>query len=429
MNVGFWDDREANADNIRLYVRSEGWKQSADKRHGEDEHDIERGAARAIDEALTASLNASHLILLTGAGSSMCALNAGAGAKQAPGMQTLWDRVVSAEPAGSIEAIKKAIPTAEAVTTDRNIEKLLTLCKMHAELFGPHGTSNIGRFITVAEQTIADCVDFVTEETDLDSHKMIIRKLARRGARKARVRIFTTNYDLCFEYAARALRFTAIDGFSHSIPQVYDRGHFSHDIVRRESGGEGPDYIENVFHLHKLHGSIDWRRRDGELIRSKDPEDGTATLIYPRDSKYQEAFEPPYLDMMSALQNALRVPDTTLIVSGFGFRDDHISKPILAALEANMSLRLVVCDVAFLADADLNKGDHTLPGRALAQTGISDVFTRLRRLCDIGDQRITLLNGRFSDLAQALPDLVAQTERERHAERVRILHAAPIGAP
>jgi hypothetical protein len=32
-----------------------------------------------------------------------------------------------------------------------------------------------------------------------------------------------------------------------------------------------------------------------------------------------------------------------------------------------------------------------------------------------------LLHGRFEDLALALPDLVAETERERHAQRIRTL--------
>lgn len=420
--MGYWDGREAAAENIRLYIRSQGWTQSLDTKHGDDDSDVERGSARAIDEALTSALNASHLVLLTGAGSSFCARNTGEKVKQAPGMRTLWDKVIEADEKKFFESVRKAIPKAEKIAEDKNIEKLLTQCKMYAELFGTEEKDAIDEFISLAENTIADCVDFVSDKTNLDAHKSIIRKLARRGARKARAKIFTTNYDLCFEYAARALRFTVIDGFSHSVPQVYDRGHFAHDIVRRELGSEGPDYIENVFHLHKLHGSIDWRRNGAELIRSKELADGRATLIYPRDSKYQEAFESPYLDMMSALQGALRAPDTTLIISGFGFNDEHITRPILAALEANMSLRLVVCDVAFLADEVLEKAEHTLPPDAAPQPSASSCFSKFRQLCDIGDQRITLMNGRFADLAHALPDLVAQTERERHAERIRVLH-------
>jgi SIR2-like domain len=111
-----------------------------------------------------------------------------------------------------------------------------------------------------------------------------------------------------------------------------------------------PDYIENVFHLYKLHGSIDWRRKGSVISRSREAKVGDPVLIYPRDSKYQEAFEAPYLDMISAFQTAMRESDTAMIISGFGFNDDHLAKPILAALEANMTMRLIVCDVAFLTE-------------------------------------------------------------------------------
>lgn len=82
--------------------------------------------------------------------------------------------------------------------------------------------------------------------------------------------MFTTNYDLCFEYAAREQQFVVVDDFSHSVPQTYDRAHFSYDIVRREGDADPPDYIESVFHLYKLHGSIDWRRRGPVILRLRD---------------------------------------------------------------------------------------------------------------------------------------------------------------
>jgi hypothetical protein len=116
------------------------------------------------------------------------------------------------------------------------------------------------------------------------------------------------------------------------------------------------------------------------------------------------------------------------MVSGFGFNDDHISKPIMAALEANMTLRLVACDIAFLADEELDKDEFTLATTAQARPNASACFSRLKRLADIGDQRVTLLNARFDDLAQAIPDLVAQTERERHAERIKVLNEPAVGA-
>lgn len=419
--MGYWEDRPASASNIRHYKRGDGWRSHDDAKNEKGET-TERGSSRLVEESLTAALNASNLIFLTGAGSSFCAKNSGPNAINAPGMKDLWDAVVSAASQDTVAKIAGYMPRAKPVIAEKNIEKFLTHCKIYLELFGPEKAQDVADFIVLAEKSIASRVNFVNDDTDLSAHQAMLRKVARRGARKPRARAFTTNYDLSFEYAAKALRFTVVDGFSHSMPQVYDRGHFAYDIVRREAGAEGPDYIESVFHLYKLHGSIDWRRKGAELIRSRSEDDGTAALIYPRDSKYQEAFETPYLDMMSALQTVLREPDTALIVSGFGFNDDHISKPIMAALEANMLLRLVVCDIAFLADEELEGDALTLATTAHARPNASVYFSKLKRLADIGDQRVTILNARFEDLVQAVPDLVAQTERERHAERIKVLN-------
>ena len=336
-------------------------------------------------------------------------------------MGTLWTKVEEAASASTLAEVIELIPAAK----DVNIEKLLTLCKIYVTLFADANAKKVQKFIDVAETAILECVSFVSAETDLTSHRQLVRKIARRGIRKPRTRIFTTNYDLCFEYAAQGQQFVVIDGFSHSFPQIYDRAHFSYDIVRRETGNDAPDYIENVFHLYKLHGSSDWRRReDGTVMRSQDNTVGKPVLIYPRDTKYQEAFESPYLDMMSSFQAALREKDTALVVSGFGFNDDHIAKPIMAALEANMSLRVILCDVNFLCDNVLETGNEVIDSSSPMRAA-NEYFERFKALCEHGDTRLTLLSGRFEDLASALPDLVAQTERERHAERLQLVRAMP----
>ncbi|KKK85221.1 hypothetical protein LCGC14_2775470 [marine sediment metagenome] len=236
------------------------------------------------------------------------------------------------------------------------------------------------------------------------------------------MKLFTTNYDLCIETAGLRLGVVLIDGFSHSAEQRFNRGHFDHDIVRRAVSSTKADYLDGVFQLHKLHGSVDWRRRSDEVvIRSLDApgENRKPVLIYPRSSKYQEAFESPYLDMFAALQAALREPDTTLIVSGFGFADDHISAPIWSAIETNLSLRLVLCDRGFvehqkLFDEDAQEIDLDLNGLSLYQSKIA-------RLVQQGDTRITMLNGRFEDFADALPMISGKTDRQLLHDRLEKL--------
>jgi hypothetical protein len=48
-------------------------------------------------------------------------------------------------------------------------------------------------------------------------------------------------------------------------------------------------------------------------------------------------------------------------------------------------------------------------------------MSQIVALAQRGDPRIHIINGRFEDLVEALPDLIGETDRERHAERVRIL--------
>jgi hypothetical protein len=415
--MGHWDGRAAARENLRMFEAPKTWRRFTDEKDASDAV-TEVGCARTLESFLINGLNSTNLLLLTGAGSSFCVKNEPASklaAKTAPGLQDLWSAVEQKVGGAPFAAAIKIIPNGGAI---KDIEKLLTQCKLFVELYGglTADGKTIADFVKNAETAILERVDFVDTDTDLLSHQALLRKMARRGIRKPRAKLFTTNYDLSFEYAARRQRFTVIDGFSHAAPQVYDRSHFGVDIVRREGEKGAPDYLDSVFHLYKLHGSLDWRRTSTDIVRARD-DSGKPVLIYPRDSKYQEAFEPPYLDMSAAFQSALREPDTTLFVAGFSFNDSHIAQPILAALESNMSFRIIVCDPALIDDTSIVKNPVALDAGAPTNA----FHKKLLNLAAAGDERIALLHGRFEDLSLALPDLVAETERERHAQRLRIL--------
>lgn len=418
--MAYWSDNAADAAHLRLFVPGDGWRLFKDKKSADGDRIEEPGTQRAVESALLNVLNATNVVVLTGTGSSFAAINDPDKLSPA-GMWDVWQAVQTKVGAATF---KKVCDTFSSARIDENIERLLTLCKLYLELYETAVTNptyrTIHSFVTAAEQAILARVDFVDRTTKLDAHAGLVQKIGRRGVRKARSKLFTTNYDLCFEEAARRHRFTIIDGFSHGLDQVYDRSHFEFDIVRRSGLRDAPDYIENVFHLYKLHGSLDWRRQAGDIYRSRGPE-GEPVLIYPRSSKYQESFEAPYLDMIGAFQAALREPDTALLISGFGFNDDHISRPILSAVEANISLRLVICDPAFVPEADLVAAPQTMPDVADPRNSFLAAF---KRMVAGGDARIHLLNGRFQDLVFALPDLVGETDRERHMQRVRNLRDA-----
>lgn len=104
-----------------------------------------------------------------------------------------------------------------------------------------------------------------------------------------------------------------------------------------------PRYLEGVAKYTKLHGSIDWVETDSKYIRkigmpfgSKSlkpfleaaniPENYQKVLIYPNSSKDRETAEYPYVELFRDFAAALCRPNSTLIIYGYSFGDDHINR-------------------------------------------------------------------------------------------------------
>lgn len=441
--MSFWNDHPTgDRELLRLLTSAGKWIAWSSKEPDPNDPADKRipGCQENVEEALQAALHSTNVVVLLGSGASFCAKNHGE--SEAPSMWDLWHAVREAVSAGNVIDHAKFDDLAKRVMGNLpeddddghqkagDIELLLSLCKMSIELLEvrAEGDSNFNErgwltqlveFVSDAEKAILKRVDFVSPTTELQAHTTFIRKFARRSPEKPRVKLFTTNYDLCLETASSRLGVVLVDGFSHSAIQRFNRDHFHHDIVRRSATSAKVDFLDGVFHLYKLHGSVDWRRQEDELvIRSRQVPDEKLkpVLIYPRSTKYQEAFETPYLDMFAALQAALREPDTTLIVSGFGFADDHISAPIWSAVETNLSLRLVLCDRGFVPDEELE--EPTAHGIDLEMRSQRPYQKKLIGLVQQGDARISLLNGRFEDLAQAVPEISGKTDRQLLQERL-----------
>ena len=442
----FWDGEPVGKKELLRQLTREGnWLRWEGEKEdpGDPSKKPKAGCKEQVEEALLAALHSTNVVVLLGSGASFSAKNEGG--PNAPGMGDLWHAVREAVSNENLvdhkefddlaKKVMGGLPQNDSEGKQKagDIESLLSLCKMQIELLNIRAENDpdfadapwldeLIEFVRVAENTILDKVGFVGAGTDLPAHLAFLKKFARRSPEKPRVKLFTTNYDLCVETAGLRLGVVLIDGFSHSAEQRFNRDHFDHDIVRRAASSTRADYLDGVFHLYKLHGSVDWRRRSDEVvIRSLDNpgEDRKPVLIYPRSSKYQEAFESPYLDMFASLQAALRDPDTTLIVSGFGFADDHISAPIWSAMETNSSLRVVLCDRGFvdhqkLFDEEAQEIDLDLGGQRPYQSKIA-------RLVQQGDTRITMLNGRFEDLADALPMISGKTDRQLLKDRLEKL--------
>ena len=125
--MSFWKEKPAAAENLRLFMPTEGWKAYSDIK---DSGRKLEGSKLFIESAFLNALNATNLILMTGSGSSFAAKN-NVGKKQAVGMKEIWDAVKKATGEVPFNHICSTFKEAEI---HENIERLLTLCKLYLEL-------------------------------------------------------------------------------------------------------------------------------------------------------------------------------------------------------------------------------------------------------------------------------------------------------
>lgn len=373
--------------------------------------------------ALSDVMRCSNLVVLAGLGTSLCVQPAVVNGPKAPTMADLWQQI-SARQDVAAAATKPVGPTFQQLLTlvghpaaKPDIEALMSRCRLAESFLAGAQKDEVAKFVALAEAHIIAATNFVSPNHPLPVHGEFLRRAARRPQRKSRMKVFTTNYDRCYEEAGRQGRYVVVDGFSHTVPPTFDAVHFSYETVRRLGDTESFDPIPNCFHLYKLHGSVDWQRQEPSGEITKWTQGGKPVLIYPRNSKYELAFEQPYLEMIGAFQTAVREPDTGLLVVGFGFNDSHLAEPIMSAIRSNLSMKIVVVSPGL---APWNDGANQGPGECANNKYLS----QLQSLAAAGDARITLLNCGFEQMVPLVPDLAAETDLERHVARLRSIGAA-----
>lgn len=290
-----------------------------------------------LQRILMRSLQSPNLVILAGAGASLAA-----------GYPAMWHLWKAAETlAGFAEVLKTVDPES---LCGSSIEKFLSRCDAYLELYP--NDKNVGDLrLKIIGQILELCGPNGNGKPSSDDHRILLRKLMRRRTRDARLKIFTTNYDVLFETAASTLGLVAIDGFSFSEPRTFDPRYFELDIVRRGRHGEANALLPGVFQYFKLHGSVTWKRRNGDLIVGT-PSADDACIIYPTTKKFQISYTQPHLELVSQFLSAIREPNTCLLTIGFGFNDDHLSEHIVAALRTNPHFSLVVVSPEAVQNVD-----------------------------------------------------------------------------
>lgn len=233
---------------------------------------------------------------------------------------------------------------------------------------------------------------------DIAPHLAFLSKLVARDSNLGRSHLFTLNYDTLLEQALEVLGIQYFDGFSGRADARFDPSVYGLDVYYPGELAEGRvRRFDKFLHLYKLHGSIHWHVSGGEL-RARHPSLAAYTEyrklsdeqkaeqlsqladslpsvgILPTANKFAQTLTMPFAHLFRAFQIRLSAPQTFLLVLGYGFGDDHVTRIIETALMNPSLVLLVVEPNPASATVERIKAYKDLGKRAFILTPTTEAF-------------------------------------------------------
>lgn len=328
-----------------------------------------------------------NFLVLSGAGTS---IGVGSGDCVGLSMAQLWDY---AEKEVIKQGFKKLCDDVGHNYKVKDLEGLISLIDGH--ILYSTDAKNRDRLTKSRDELlkmiVSKCTINAPEDDSKFPHLQFLSKITKRKPTLPRVKLFTLNYDLLFEQAANKSGAIVIDGFSFTYPRVFSGRYFDYDIVQREKSRikDEDNFISRLFHLYKLHGSINWNsveESDGgkNIVMQDAPKN--RVMIYPRRSKYESSYEQPFFEMMARLQQNIRKDNCLLLCIGYSFNDKHINAAITEGLNQNPGFQLAVVN----PDIDTEGGNNK--------------FLRLIEQSQKSDS-IIMIDERFDDFTEYFPEI------------------------
>ena len=140
------------------------------------------------------------------------------------------------------------------------------------------------------------------------------------------LRVFSLNYDLCVEQTCGNTR--------------VQRGFYDRTWDWRMFDESSEDYLPLL--LYKLHGSLDWYFKDGQVQYSDSTsiiKDDEIALIF--GTSYKLQYVDPFLFLAYELRRWTLDSARIIVSVGYGFSDDHINGILSQALRQNKSRKLL----------------------------------------------------------------------------------------
>ena len=168
--------------------------------------------------------------------------------------------------------------------------------------------------------------------------------LQREFKKLSPVNVFTTNYDLFNEVSMEDIGIHYTNGFRGSVNRIFDPSMYRLRLVDDENRYKDKwSAIRRYVKLYKVHGSMDWKYDKGlkSIIQLSKSDNLNDVMIYPTINKHLETQQSPYSELFREFTINLQKKNSTLIVIGYGFPDEHINQLISQALN-NEDFNLIV---------------------------------------------------------------------------------------
>ena len=249
----------------------------------------------------------------------------------------MWDKLYDACKEGSVST-----PNVEHL-----LSELRTLC-------GRRGKSEVDGMgkdrLTILDATICDIIAEAVGKA-LPNHRCCYHRFASWVGglqRIAPIELFTPNYDLLLEESLEQLQIPHFDGFVGAREPFFDLASIEQDSIP-----------SRWTRLWKLHGSINWQKRDdGSVFRVAGKAEAGKAMIYPSHLKYDQSRRMPYLAMLDRLKAFFRAGDHSkgygppvLVVVGYSFCDEHLNEVLLDGLRGNRSAQCFVLSYTDLSNS------------------------------------------------------------------------------
>lgn len=252
--------------------------------------ELQKQTLENLSQKLKTAIQMPNIMVLAGSGTSLGPTIGG------PSMWNLWEECTTNEMVAlsNDTFIENGYDQYVSSNEYKNIELCLSHCEAYIQISPEHKCIKTKEFVLKCKDIILNVCNFIKDDqVQLVNHKEFVRKLSKRKSKDPRIKLFTTNYDTCFEDAASKLGITVIDGFSFSFPRIYDPKFFDLDIVKRNQNinFNNIHYLEGVFQLYKLHGSVNWKRENTFSIQQgNDVTAQNSCMIFPAKGKYQQSY-------------------------------------------------------------------------------------------------------------------------------------------